>query len=193
MTMNDLWQDLRYAVRGLAKNKGFTCVALLTLAIGMGATTAIFSVVNAVLLKPLPFPHSETIIKVEERHPDWVSAGFTYANFADFARQTRTLEQLAAYRSWLFTLTGDTEPENIEGYRVSADFFGVLGVGPQLGRTFSPDEMHVGNDAVVVLSNGLWKRRFGSDANIIGKTCRVNGTPTRIVGVMPATFRFPEG
>ncbi len=190
--MNLLWQDLRYALRALAKNKGFTGVALLTLALGMGATTAIFSVVNAVLLKPLPFAQPERLIKLEERHPDWADPGFTYANFVDVAKQTRTLQQLAAYRSWLFTLTGEGEPENVDGYRISAEFFNVLGVAPQIGRTFLPEEMHAGNDAVVVLSNGLWKGRFGSNPDIVGTMCKINGTPSRIVGVMPAIFRFPE-
>jgi predicted permease len=180
------------AVRALAKNRGFTFVALLTLALGMGATTAIFSVVNAVLLKPLPFAQPQRLIKLEERHADWADPGFTYANFADVARQTRTLAHLAAYRSWLFTLTGEGEPQNVDGYRVSAEFFNVLGVAPQLGRTFLPEEMLTGNDAVAVLSNGLWKSRFGSDPSIVGTMCKINGAPSRIVGVMPARFRFPE-
>src|SRR6202521_4340757 len=132
--MTGIWQDFRYTLRALAKNKGFTSVALLTLALGMGATTAIFSVVNAVLLKPLPFAQPERLIKLEERHPDWASPEFTYANFADIAKNTRTMEKLAAYRPWLFTLSGDGEPENVDGYRVSAEFFTVLGVSPQLGR-----------------------------------------------------------
>lgn len=187
-----LLQDLRFAIRGLAKNRGFTFVALLTLALGMGATTAIFSVVNAVLLKPLPFAEPQRLIKLDERHPDWADPGFTYANFADVARQTRTLTQLAAYRSWLFTLTGEGEPQNVDGYRVSADFFNVLGVAPKIGRTFLPEEMLAGNDAVVVLSNGLWKSRFGENPNIVGTLCKINGTSSRIVGVMPASFRFPE-
>jgi putative ABC transport system permease protein len=190
--MKDIWQDFRYALRALAKNKGFTSVALLTLALGMGATTAVFSVVSAVLLKPLPFAQPERLIKLEERHSDWPSHGFAYANFADIAKNTRTLEKLAAYRPWPFTLSGEGEPENVDGYRVSAEFFTVLGVSPQLGRTFLPEENRPGNDAVAVLSNGLWKRRFGSDPNVIGKTCKINGKPGRIVGVMPASFRFPE-
>jgi putative ABC transport system permease protein len=190
--MTEIWRDFRYALRALAKNKGFTSVALLTLALAMGATTAIFSVVNAVLLKPLPFAQPERLIKLEERHSDWASPEFTYANFADIAKNTRTLAKLAAYRSWLFTLSSDGEPENVNGYRVSAEFFTVLGVSPQLGRTFLPEESRSGNDAVAVLGNGLWKRRFGSDPNIIGKTCKINGKPSRIVGVMPASFRFPE-
>ena len=190
--MKDIWQDLRYALRALAKNKGFTSIALLTLALGMGSTTAVFSVVNAVLLKPLPFPQPERLIKLEERHPDWADPGFTYANFGDVARQTHTLEQLTAYRSWPFTLTGEGEPQIVDGYRVSAEFFNVLGVAPQLGRTFLPEEMLSGNDAVVVLSNGLWKGQFASDPGIVGTRCKINGTPSRIVGVMPASFRFPS-
>jgi len=190
--MSLLLQDLRLAVRALLKNRGFTFVALLTLALGMGATTAIFSVVNAVLLKPLPFAQPERLIKLEERHAEWANTGFTYANFGDVARQTRTLAQLAAYRSWLFTLTGEGEPQNVNGYRVSAEFFNVLGIAAQLGRTFLPEEMLAGNDAVAVLSNGLWKSRFGSDPAIVGTLCKINGTPSRIVGVMPPTFQFPE-
>jgi putative ABC transport system permease protein len=188
----NLLQDLRLAVRALAKSRGFTFVALLTLALGIGATTAIFSVVNAVLLRPLPFAQPQRLIKLEERHPDWADPGFTYANFVDVAKQTRTLAQLTAYRSWLFTLTGYGEPQLVDGYRVSADFFNVFGVAPQLGRTFLPEEMLAGNDAVVVLSTGLWKSRFASDPNILGTTCKINGKPSRIVGVMPARFRFPE-
>jgi putative ABC transport system permease protein len=190
--MSHALRDLRYTLRALAKNKGFTFVALLTLALGMGACTAVFSVVNAVLLKPLPFAQPERLIKLEERHPDWASPEFTYANFADVAKSTRTLEKLSAYRSWLFTLSGGGEPENVDGYRVSAEFFNVLGVAPKLGRTFLPEENRPGNDAVAVLSNGLWKRRFGSNPNIIGKICKINGTPTRIIGVMPASFHVAE-
>ena len=142
--MNQVWHDFRYAVRTLAKNKGFTFVALLTLALGVGATSAVFGVVNAVLLKPLPFAQPERLIKLEERHSDWPSHGFAYANFADIANSTRTLQQLAAYRSWLFTLSGDAEPENIDGYRVSSEFFNVLGVAPVLGRIFLPEDNRAG-------------------------------------------------
>jgi putative ABC transport system permease protein len=190
--MSQVWPDFRYALRSLAKKRGFTFVALLTLALGIGASSAVFSVVNAVLLKPLPFAEPERLIKLEERHPEWGAPGFAYANYADFARQTHALEKLAAYRPWLFSLSGETEPENSNGYRVSAEFFNVLGIGPQLGRTFLADDNRTGGSTVVILSQGLWKRRFGSDPNIVGKTCKINGVPTRIVGVMPAQFRFPE-
>jgi putative ABC transport system permease protein len=190
--MNQVWQDFRYALRALAKNRGFTFVALLTLALGVGATSAVFSVVNAVLLKPLPFSQPERLIKLEERHSDWPSHGFAYANFADIANSTLTLEQLAAYRPWLFTLSGEAEPENVDGYRVSSEFFDVLGVAPALGRTFLLEDNRAGTEPVAVLSNGLWKRRFGSDHHIIGKACKINGASARIVGVMPASFRFPE-
>jgi putative ABC transport system permease protein len=200
--MKNIWQDFRYALRALAKNKGFTIIALLTLALGMGATTAVFSVVNAVLLKPLPFAQPERLIRLEERHYSADCAGFgncdssspefTYANFSDIAHHTRTLEKLAAYRPWLFTLSGDGEPESVDGYLVSSEFFNALGVPPLLGRVFLPEEMHPGNDGVVVLSHGIWKRRFGSDPAAIGRTIKINGTPTRIIGVMPSTFDFPQ-
>jgi putative ABC transport system permease protein len=190
--MTSLLQDLRYAIRTLAKSRGFACVAVATLALGIGANTAIYSVVNAVLLKPLPFPQPERVVKVEDRHVGWATSDFTYANFADLAGQTRTLEKLAAYRPWLFSLSEGGEPENVDGYRVSEQFFNVLGVSPMLGRTFLPEENRYGNGDVVVLSHGLWKRRFGSDANVIGKNCKINGVRSQIIGVMPANFRFPE-
>jgi putative ABC transport system permease protein len=200
--MNPLWQDLRYAVRSLAQSRGFTCVAVLTLALGIGANTAIFSVVDAVLLKTLPFPEPERLVRVEDRHMGVSSNGgplqldgstsFTYANFADLAERSHTLEKAAAYRPWLFTLSGEGEPENVDGYRVSAEFFSALGVSPELGRTFSADENQHGNGAVVVLSHGLWKRRFGSDRGVIGKTCKVNGVLSQVIGVMPSDFRLQE-
>jgi putative ABC transport system permease protein len=183
-------QDFRYAVRMLAAWPGFTLTAVLTLALGIGANAAIFSVVNAVLLKPLPFPEPERLVQIEDRHAGWASTHFTYANFADFERQTHTLEELAAYRPWLFTLSGGGEPENVDGYRVSAAFFQALGVRPLLGRILSADDDRAGG-SFVVLSQGLWKRRFGSDAEIIGKRCKINGVPSEIVGVMPVSFRFP--
>jgi putative ABC transport system permease protein len=185
-------QDLRYAVRTLASRPGFAATAVITLALGIGANTAIFSVVNAVLLKPLPFPEPERLVRMEERHTGWVSGHFTYANFEDVARQVLTVEKMAAYRPWPFTFSGDGEPENVDGYEVSAEFFSALGVRPMLGRTFSAEDDRVGGASVVVLSQGFWKRRFGSDPAIVGKTCKINGIRSQIVGVMPAGFRFPE-
>jgi putative ABC transport system permease protein len=190
--MKTLWQDIRYGLRVLVKAPGFTAVAVLMLALGIGASTAIFSVVSAVLLKPLSLPQPERLVKIEERHAGWASTNFTNANFVDIARQTRTLEKLAAYRPWLFSLSGEGEPEDVDGYRVSAQFFNALGIAPILGRTFSAEEDLPGNGGVVVLSHGLWKRRLGSDAGIVGKTCKINGVRSQIIGVMPAEFRFPE-
>jgi putative ABC transport system permease protein len=191
--MKTLWQDIRYGLRVLAKAPGFTAVAVLTLALGIGASTAIFSVVSAVLLKPLSLPQPERLVKIEERHAGWASTNFTNANFVDIARQTRTLEKLSAYRPWLFSLSGEGEPEDVDGYRVSAQLFNALGIAPLLGRTFSADEDQPGAGGVVVLSNGLWKRRFGADAGIVGKTCKINGVRSQIIGVMPAEFHFLEG
>ena len=139
------------------------------------------------LLKPLSLPQPERLVKIEERHAGWASTNFTNANFVDIARQTRTLERLGAYRPWLFSLSGEGEPEDVDGYRVCRDnFFNALGVSPMLGRTFSAAEDQPGVGGVVVLSHGLWKRRFGSDAGIVGKTCKINGGRSQIIGVMPA-------
>src|ERR1700722_19247108 len=131
--MKTLWQDIRYGLRVLAKAPGFTAVAVLTLALGIGASTAIFSVVSAVLLKPLSLPQPERLVKIEERHGGWASTNFTNANFVDIATQTRTLEKLSAYRPWLFSLSGEGEPEDVDGYRVSAQLFNALGIAPLLG------------------------------------------------------------
>jgi putative ABC transport system permease protein len=198
--MAETWNNLLHAARALAKNKAFTLVAVLTLALGIGANTAIFSVVDAVLLKPLAFPRPESLVRLEEHHSgsgcvgfgacDWPE--FTYANFADIATHTCTLDHLAAFRQWLFTITGEGEPQNIDGYLVSAEFFNALGIAPQLGRTFLPEETQPGNDSVVVLSNSFWRGRFGADPHILGKTTKLNGRATHIIGVMPANFRFPE-
>ena len=200
--MTQIWNNLVYAFRSLTKHKGFTLVAVLTLALGVGANTAIFSVVDAVLLRPLPFPQPERLIRLDERHSgtqcsgfslcDWAFPQFTYANFVDIARHTRTLDHMAAYRQWVFTLSGEGEPDNVDGYLVSSEFFNALGIAPQLGRTFLSAETQFGNGGVVVLSNDLWRRRYGADTRVFGRTTKVNGSPARIIGVMPRNFRFPE-
>jgi predicted permease len=190
----DLSQDLRYGVRMLSKNPGFTVVAVLALALGIGANSAIFSVVNTVLLRPLPYQDPDRLVMVWE---DRSKNGFprdtpAVANYIDWRDQNQVFEGMAAIATQSFNLTGAGDPERIEGRRVSANLFALLGVRPQLGRAFLPEEDRAGGNRVVVMSHALWQRRFGSDANIIGKPLTLNGESHTVVGVMPPGFQFPS-
>jgi predicted permease len=189
-----LWQDVRFGVRMLRKNPGFTAVAVLTLALGIGANTAIFSVVSAVLLRPLPYPNHAKLLHVEETHFSSAAAtNFTYANFLDLQRNAKTLENVAAYRPWTFNLTGDGDAEQVFGAQVSANFFSALGIQPFLGRTIRAEDDALGGDnRVTVLSYALWQSHFGSDLEIIGKTKEVNNQRYLIIGVTPPNFKLPE-
>ncbi len=193
--LEQLRQDIRYGARMLRKSPGFTAVAVLTLALGIGANTAIFSIVNAVLLRPLPYPNHGRLLRVAESHPGGQSEDVTFATFLDLAREAKTIENAAAFRSWVFNLTGesDGEPERAEGALVSGDFFGALGVKPLLGRMISPDDDDPrGNNRVAVLGYALWQRRYGGQRDIIGETIQVNSQPYAVVGVMPEGFDYPE-
>ncbi|HXM32723.1 MAG TPA: ABC transporter permease [Chthoniobacterales bacterium] len=193
--MNTLLQDLRYGLRMLLKNKSFTAVAVLALALGIGANTAIFSLVNGVLLRPLPFPNAERIIYFEGKNP---SAGITESNisfldFTDWSQQTDLFASTAAYWTGNANLGADgAEPERVPRAGVTSGFFSVLGVQPVLGRTFVPDEDKLGTINVAIISNGLWKRRFGSDPAIVGKQVQISSRPITVIGVMPSGFEFPE-
>ena len=189
--MNALWQDIRFSLRLLRSKPGFTLAALAMLSLGIGAATVVLSVVNTVLLAPLSMPEADRLMQVEERHSGWSWTNFTYANYADVARSSRTLHGVAAYRPFPFNLSGGQEPESVDGYLVTSNFLPSVGVAPFLGRNFTAEENRPGNSSVVMLSYGLWRRRFGADQNIVGKTCKLNGSPARIVGVMPEGFRFP--
>ena len=189
----DFWNDLRYAVRMQRKNPGFTIVAVIALALGIGANTAIFSVVNTVLLRPLPYKDPERLVMVWE---EATKAGYpqdtpTAANFVDWRDQNQVFEGMAAMTDTSFNLTGSGDPERLEGRRVSTSLFPLLGVEPQIGRVFTAAEDQPGSERVVVLSYGLWQRRFGGDAGIVGKTLTLNGAGYTVVGVMPARFQFP--
>lgn len=187
-----LLNDLRFALRLLRKNPGFTAVAVLTLALGMGATTTIFSVVNSVLLRPLPYKNSDRLLRVQETHPGDPGANLTYATFLDLQREARTIENVAAYREWIFNVTGGSEPAQIAGALVSGNFFTALGSTPMLGRAILAENDQPGGDNhVVVLSYGLWQSRFGSNYNILGKKLIVNAEPYTVIGVMPPGFDFP--
>jgi putative ABC transport system permease protein len=187
-----IWQDLRYGARLLLKKPGFTIAALAMLTLGIGASTTILCVIDAVLLAPLPFPEPDRLLKLEERHPGVSSYNFTYANYFDLARITRTLHDVAAYRPWQFNLSAGREPETVDGYLVTPNFFSAVGTTPLLGRTFTEQDDQPGSDHVVILSYAIWQRRFGSEEAIVGKNCKLNGTLTRIIGVMPDGFRFPD-
>jgi len=188
----DLLRDLGFGLRMFRKNPGFTAVAVLTLALGIGANTAIFSVVDGVLLRPLPFPDPDRLVSVQEMDlrneptPDTVS----YPNFFDWRSENSVFDRIAAYRSKTFTLTGVDNPDRLIGAIVSSDLFPLLGVAPVLGRGFLPEEEKAGAQ-VAVLGYSLWQSRFGSDRNLIGRAITLNNEPHIVVGVMPAGFQFP--
>ena len=187
---DELGGDIRYGLRGLRRNPGFTSVAIVTLAVGIGATTAIFSFVNAVLLKPLPYPHPEQIVSVGEKLPDGFSNPISTLNFLDWERQNRCFEFLAALAFDKVVLTGADVPQEIKVHRVSASYFKVLGVSAAMGRTFAASENQPGNDLEVVLSSRLWRSRFGGDPGIIGRKITLDGKNYTIIGVLPANSEF---
>ena len=190
-----LMSDLRYGLRTLLKNPAFAGVAVLTLALGIGANTVIFSVVKAVILSPLPFGEPERIVGVFTINR--AQAGeldvFSPANFSDVAEQSRALEAVAAWRYWGFDVSGESEPERLTAGRVSPAFFRALGVSPILGRVFLPEDDATGTEHVVVLGHGLWQKRFGGDPAICGRTIQLNGESHLVLGVMPRGFEFPAG
>jgi putative ABC transport system permease protein len=184
------WQDLRYGARMLLKTPGFTSVAVITLALGIGANTAIFSVVNGVLLKSLPFPESERLIELSESTKDAPAMMVAYPTYLDWRARQTVFKDLAARYPAGGVLTGGGEPERVFGRMVTASFFPTLGVKPHLGRFFNEDEDKPGAAAVIVLGYGLWQRRFGGDPNLIGKTVSYNSESWTVVGVAPADFDF---
>jgi putative ABC transport system permease protein len=192
--MNTLLQDLRYGMRMLIKHPFFTLVAMLALALGIGANTAIFNVVNAVLLRPLPFEKPEQLVSVYEKRVklNRLRNVVSSPDFIDWENQNHVFENLAAYTGDNFNLTGADEPVRIVGTTASGKFFKVLGVKPLLGRTFTDEEDKAGAPHVVVLSHAFWQRRFGSDAGIIGKPLTFNGESYTVIGVMPQRFDFPD-
>lgn len=190
----DLMHDVRYAARLQRKNPGFTIVAVIALALGIGANTAIFSVVNTILLRPLPYKDPERLVMVWE---DATRHGYprdtpAAANFVDWRDQNQVFEGMAAIDDTSFNLTGSGDPERLEGRRVSANMFPLLGVEPQLGRVFTAAEDQPGAQRVVLLSFALWQRRFGGDSGIVGQSLTLNGESHVVVGVMPARFQFPS-
>jgi len=184
--METIFQDLRYSLRNLAKTPAFTVVALITLALGIGANTAIFSVVNAVLLRALPYREPDRLVVLlhDGRNPA------SHGNFLDWKRDNHVFENMAAAESWSPNLSGVDKPEELAGLRVSPEMFPTLGVAPLLGRNFSAEEAQSGKDRVVVLSYPLWQQRFGGDRSVLGHTLQLNGEAYSVIGVMPNGFRF---
>jgi len=192
--MQKLWQDLRYGARMLLKKPGFALIAVFTLSLGIGANTAIFSVVNSVLLRPLPYPNAERLMTIWEDHRarngpvnEWTSP----TGFEDWRDQAKSFDHVVALQNWQPTLTGEGEPEQLFGAQVSHDTFATLGVTPALGRSFRPEEDQRGVESVVIISHKLWRQRFGADPSLVGKRISLNGESREVIGVMPAGFKFP--
>lgn len=184
-------QDLRYATRQLSRNPGFTLIAVLTLALGIGANTAIFSVVNAVLLRPLPYADPDRLLTVFHFYPslDDLEAGAAAPSYVDLRDRSSIFESVAVQSGWQPNLTGTGEPERLSGSLVSGEFFSALGVPAVLGRTILPEEAQEGNNGVVVLSHRVWQRRFGADPGVVGRTIQLSGRSRTVIGVMPPGFR----
>src|SRR5262245_40365258 len=191
MLFDDVTRDVRHATRGLARTPGFAIAVILTLALGIGGNTAIFSVVDQALLRPLPYPNGDELVTIYEAGS--LTAGHfsvSPANWLDWQRQSRTFKGFAAWRTVQFTLTGVGEPARLNGQVVSSEFFPLLGVGPLLGRTISEQDDTPNAPLVAVISYELWQRRFAGDPNRIGRAVQFNDRPVEVVGVMPAGFRF---
>ena len=189
-SLERLLQDLRYGARVLARSPVFTLVAILTLALGIGANTALFSIVNGVLLKPLPFPEPDRLVFVSEHTAVFELASISYPNYLDWQRDNRSLEGLAAYRYSAYTLTGPRDSEPLRGDMIGASFFSVLRVQPVLGRLFTSEEDQLGATPVALISEGLWKRHFAGSPAVIGSTITLNGAPTTVIGIIPASFHL---
>ncbi|HEV8366366.1 MAG TPA: ABC transporter permease [Pyrinomonadaceae bacterium] len=188
--MDSLFKDIRFGVRGLLKHPSFTAIAVITLALGIGANTAIFSVLYAVLLRPLPYPDSDRVVRIEETEGRG-GMGVSPPNFVDFQQQNQTFESVAAYSSGTFILTGGSEPVRIQSSTVSHNLFSLLKVNPLIGRTFSAADESENQTGVAILSHGLWLRCFGGDPGLVGKQITLDSKSYLVIGVMPPDFEFP--
>jgi predicted permease len=196
--MGTLLQDLSYGLRIYTRSVGFTIVAVLTLALGIGASTAVFSLVDALLLNPLPYPDSNRIVMPWRQVPQRLNLGYREipwgrVEFQLFSRESKTFDSLGAFKSDSFNFVGDGDPIRVDGVRTSAGFFPALGVAPALGRIFAPDEDQPGHEHEVLLSYELWRDQFGASVSILGQKILLNGYPYTVIGVMPAGFSFPRG
>ena len=188
--MNTLWQDIRFAVRMLLKNWSVTAIIVVVLALGIGANTAIFSVVNAALLRPLPYADPDKLVRLSEDSPNVPQMSISYPNFLDWRAQNKVFSGIAAMQFRSLNLTGKDDPERLAGRAVSAELFDVLGVKPELGRSFAPEEDRPGANRVCIISKGLWQRRFGSDATLLNKQITLSGASYTVIGVLPPSYAF---
>ena len=186
--LETLWQDVRFGFRMLWKSPGFTAVAVLTLALGIGANTALFSVVNGVLLNPLPYPHPDQLVTLHESKPNFNTGSISYPNFLDWQRENHTLSSMAVSRSYSFSLTNLGEAEQIQGQFVTSDFFSILGVKPVTGQSFVRDDDQIGAAPVAMISAGFWKRKLSGEPDVVGKSLTLDGKEFTIVGVIPSEF-----
>src|SRR4029434_1275465 len=193
--MDTLSKEVRYGFGSLLKRPAFTVIAVATLALGIGANTAIFSTINALLLKPLPFPDPDRIVALWDKVPSRGVARneVAVANYLDWRAQSKSFEHLGIYRWWSTNLTGGETPERVQGFQVTAHFLDIVGVKPILGRGFTAEENEPGKDTVALLSYNLWQRRFGGDPNIVNKLIATNGIQRTVVGVLPPGFNYPKG
>src|SRR5215475_13356566 len=185
-----LIQDLRYGARILLKKPGFTLIAVLTLALGIGANTAIFSVVYALLLRPLPYHEPERLVLLSDKGRAGVRMSVSYPNYSDWRERAQSFEGMASIRSLLFNLTGIDKPAQLRGRMVNWNFFQLLGVQPQLGRLFAADDDRYGAARTALISDGMWKERFGGDTGVIGRKLLLDGEPYEVVGVLPPGFEY---
>ena len=189
--MSTFLQDLRFALRGLAKHRGFTLVALLTLALGIGANSAIFGIVNAVLLRPLPYHEPDRVVLLWSHWTNWSKTWVSQGELVDYQEQARSLEHVAAFSSTSFNLTGGGDPLRVPAAQVQPEIFAALGAQPIAGRVFTADEDRPGHEHVVMLTEGLWRSQFGSDPSIVGRAIQLDAEPYTVVGVLPAALRLP--
>lgn len=189
----DLWQDVRFGARMLLKNSGFTAMVVMTFALGIGANAALFSVVNGVLLNPLPFPQPDQLITLHQSKPNFPTGAIPYLNFRDWQRENKTFAAMAISRGASFSLIGTGEPERVRGRRVSAEFFSVLGVEPRLGRNFALGEDAPGTGPVVLISSELWQRKFSAAPDVLGKSITLDDNSYTVIGVLPASFTLYRG
>lgn len=182
-----------FGLRVLRKNPGFTVIAILTLTLGIGANTALFSIVNGVLLNPLPYPRPDELVTVHASKPNFDTGSVSYPNFRDWQRDNQSLSALAISRIYSFVLTGAGEAESMPSQFVSSDFFPILGVKPALGRLFAPGEDEIGRSPVALISAGFWERKFGSKPDVLGKTLTLDGRDFTIIGVLPGDFNLTVG